>query len=111
MAKSANTKFAVIKLAGSQLKISEGSMFEVNKLDGAKGDKIVVTDVLLVVDGSDVKVGTPVVEGAKVTLIIDSQKKGEKVDSFRYKSKSRYRKRHGFRPEITRVKVESIAAK
>lgn len=110
MAKLSNTKFAVIKLAGSQLKVTEGSLHEVKKLEGAKGDKLVVTDVLLIVDGADVKVGTPLVNGAKVTLTIDSQKKGEKVHSFKYKAKARYRKKIGTRPEITRVKVDSIEA-
>jgi large subunit ribosomal protein L21 len=110
MAKTQNKKFAVIKIAGTQVKVSEGSMFEVNKLEGLKGDTMVITDVLLVVDGEAVKVGSPVIEGAKVTLTVDSQKKGEKIDSFRYKSKSRFRKRHGSRPEITRVKVEKIEA-
>ena len=75
-------KFAVIKLGGTQLKVVEGKEYEVNKLDGKKGDKIEISEVLLLADGDDVKIGTPYVEGSKVTLEITSQKKDKKVDVF-----------------------------
>lgn len=103
------SKFAVIKLAGSQLKVFEGKEYEVNKLSGEKGDKIEIKDVLLVSDGKDTKIGKPLVKDAKVDLEITSQKKGEKIDGLIYKAKSRYRKRYGFRPEITRVLVKKIS--
>ncbi|HRX44285.1 MAG TPA: 50S ribosomal protein L21, partial [Candidatus Dojkabacteria bacterium] len=60
-------KFAVIKISGIQLKVYEGIEYEINKLEGKKGDKLDITDVLLVVDGDDVKLGNPLVEGSKVT--------------------------------------------
>jgi large subunit ribosomal protein L21 len=103
------SKFAVIKLAGSQLKVFEGKQYEVNKLSGKKGDKIEVKDVLLVWDGKDTKIGKPLVKDAKVELEITSQKKGEKIDGLTYKAKSRSRRRYGFRPEITRVLVKKIS--
>ena len=103
------SKFAVIKLAGSQLKVFEGKQYEVNKLSGKKGDKIEIKDVLLVSDSKDTKIGKPLVKDAKVELEITSQKKGEKIDGLIYKAKSRYRKRYGFRPEITRVLVKKIS--
>ena len=103
------SKFAVIKLAGSQLKVFEGKQYEVNKLSGEKGDKIEIKDVLLVSDGKDTKIGKPLVKDAKVELEITSQKKGKKIDGLVYKAKSRYRKRYGFRPEITRVLVKKIS--
>jgi len=103
------SKFAVIKLAGSQLKVFEGKQYEVNKLSGKKGDKIEIKDVLLVSDGKDTKIGKPLVKDAKVELEITSQKKGEKIDGLVYKAKSRYRKRYGSRPEITRVLVKKIS--
>lgn len=102
-------KFAVIKLSGTQLKVFEGKEYEVNKLAGEKGEKIEVKDVLLVHDGKDTKIGKPLVEDAKVTLEITSQKKGKKIEGLVYKAKSRYRKRYGFRPEITRVLVKKIS--
>ena len=104
-----NEKFAVIKLAGTQLKVFEGKQYEVNKLKGEKGDKLEIEEVLLIHDGKDTKIGTPLVKDAKVSLEITSQKKGEKIDGLKYKAKSRYRKRYGFRPEITRVIVKKIS--
>ncbi len=101
-------KFAVIKLGGAQLKVVEGKEYEVNKLDGKKGDKIEISEVLLLADGDDVKIGTPYVEGSKVTLEITSQKKDKKVDVFKYKAKSRYRKSAGHRSLITKVLVKKI---
>ncbi len=104
-----NSKFAVIKLAGSQLKVFEGKEYEVGKLPGKKGDKIEIKDVLLIWDGKDTKIGKPLVEDAKVALEITSQKKGEKIDGLTYKAKSRSRRRYGFRPQITRVLVKKIS--
>lgn len=101
-------KFAVIKLGGTQLKVVEGKEYEVNKLDGKKGDKIEISEVLLLANGDEVKIGTPYVEGSKVTLEITSQKKDKKVDVFKYKAKSRYRKSSGHRSLITKVLVKKI---
>lgn len=109
MAEKKNEKFAVIKLAGTQLRVKEGNSYEVKKLKGNKGDKVEISEVLLVADGDDTKIGTPYVEGAKVTLEITSQKKGEKVKVFKYKAKSRYRRSYGHRPLITRVLVKKIS--
>jgi len=102
-------KFAIIKLAGSQLKVFEGKEYEVSKLSGKKGDKIEIKDVLLLWDGKDTKIGKPLVKDAKVELKITSQKKGEKIDGLTYKAKSRSRRRYGFRSQITRVLVKKIS--
>jgi large subunit ribosomal protein L21 len=107
--KENNDKFAVIELAGTQLKVREGKMYEVKKLSGNKGDKLEIENVLMIVNGDDRKIGEPYVKDAKVTLEIDSQKKGEKVKVFKYKAKSRYRRKYGHRPSITRVLVKKIS--
>lgn len=108
-AKNKNSeKFAIIKLGGSQLKVVEGLKYEIKKIDGVKGDKLEIEDVLLLTDGKEVKIGKPTVKGAKVSLEIDSQKKDKKVKSFKYKAKSRYRKTHGSRQLLTRVVVKKI---
>lgn len=103
-----NEKFAVIKISGTQLKVYEGKEYEVNKLEGKKGDKVEITDVLLLANGDEVKIGNPLVEGSKVVLEITSQKKDKKVNVFKYKSKSRYRRSSGHRALITRVLVKKI---
>ena len=102
-------KFAVIAISGVQLKVFEGMGYEVNKLEGKKGDKLEIKEVLLISDGKDTKVGTPYIDGATVKLEITSQKKGKKIEGFTYKAKSRQRRRYGYRPSITRVLVKSIS--
>lgn len=102
-------KFAVIAISGVQLKVFEGMEYEVNKLEGKKGDKLEIKEVLLISDGKDTKVGTPYIDGATVKLEITSQKKGKKIEGFTYKAKSRQRRRYGYRPSITRVLVKSIS--
>ena len=101
-------KFAVIAISGVQLKVYEGKEYEVEKLEGKKGDKIEVKEVLLVSDGKDTKIGKPYVDGAVVKLEITSQKKGEKIEGFKYAAKARQRTRYGYRPSITKVIVKSI---
>ncbi len=101
-------KFAVIKLGGTQLKVVEGNEYEVNRIDGEKGDKVEISEVLLLAEGNSVKIGKPYIEGGKVVLEITSQKKDKKVDVFKYKAKSRYRKSIGHRSLITRVLVKEI---
>ena len=103
-----NSKFAVIKLSGTQYEVEEGKCYDCNKLEGKKGDSLTLSDVLMVSEGETLLIGKPVVEGAKVDLTIDSQKKGEKVDVYKFKSKSRYRRSYGSRPLVTRVLVNKI---
>ena len=76
----------------------------------AEADKSVdVSDVLLLADGEQVQVGTPVVTGVKVTLEVLEHGMDEKLRVFKYKSKSKYRKTHGHRQRVTNVKVAKIA--
>ena len=99
------SKYAIIKLQGSQYKVSEGDEILIDRLP----DEKVVPQILLAVSDKGVSVGTPEVKGAKVGFkILQSEEKGEKVSVLKYKSKSRYRKRRGFRPLYTRLLVEKI---
>lgn len=101
------TKYAVIKLNNRQFKVEEKKEF---LLEGFNREKL-NPEVLLVADGEKVKVGKPLVKGAKVVLkVVDKEIKGKKVRVLKYKSKSRYRKRIGFRPKHTLVRVEKITS-
>ena len=108
MTKSNEQKFAVIQLSGSQIKVYEGKEYEVNKLKGNKGDTIEIEEVLLIVDGEDIRIGEPYLKDSKVLLEITSQKKDKKVNVVKYKAKSRYRRTYGHRALITRVLVKEI---
>ncbi|MDO8515217.1 MAG: 50S ribosomal protein L21 [bacterium] len=95
-------KFAVIRVSGKQFKVAEGDIIDVAKTDSAD------CDVLMVVNDDKVDIGTPTVKGAKVQLEILEQFKGVKLDIYKFKAKSRYRKHTGFRPQLTKIKVVSI---
>ncbi len=98
-------KYAVLKIAGKQYKVTEGEELLVNKINDTK----VASEVLLVVDGEKVHLGKPLVEGAKVVLKLETPEvKGEKLYISKYKAKSRYRRRTGFRQVYSKIKVDSI---
>lgn len=103
-------KYAVIKTGGKQYKVTEGQVIEVEKLD-SDGASYVFEEVLLVVDGDNVEVGSPTVSGMKVFADVISDVKGEKIEVFKYKSKSRYRKHTGHRQKYTQLKINGIGAK
>ena len=100
-------KFAVIRIGGKQYRVTEGQEILVDKLADTKK---VTPEVLLFVEGETVEVGTPVLEKAKVIVkVVAELEKGEKVDIFKYKAKSRERRHVGFRAQYTRLLVEKIS--
>jgi large subunit ribosomal protein L21 len=103
--------FAVIDFAGHQYKVQKGDKFAVNRLSEEEGSKITVENVLMTFseDGSDAKVGTPNLSGAKVELKVLEHKKGDKKRVYKMKPKKRYRRNKGFRPSLSVVEVVSVA--
>ena len=89
--------YAVIKTGGKQYRVAEGDVLNVEKLNAEAGSEVVFDEVLTVVNDADVKIGQPVVEGAKVT-------------AKKYKAKSNYRKRQGHRQPFTKVEISKIEA-
>lgn len=102
--------YAVIKTGGKQYRVAEGDVLNVEKLNAEAGSEVVFDEVLAVVNDADVKIGQPVVEGAKVTAKVVEQGKGEKILVFKYKAKSNYRKRQGHRQPFTKVEISKIEA-
>jgi large subunit ribosomal protein L21 len=102
--------YAIIKTGGKQYKVSEGDVITVEKLAQAEGEAVVFDQVLAVVNDGDVKVGKPVIEGAKVTAKVEAQGKERKILVFKYKAKSNYRRRQGHRQPFTKVVIEKIEA-
>lgn len=100
--------YAVIETGGKQLKVSEGETVLVEKLDGEVGSDFVFDKVMAVVDGVNTKIGTPYVDGAKVSATIVKQDKNKKVIVFKYRSKTNYRKKTGHRQPYTKVTIKSI---
>jgi large subunit ribosomal protein L21 len=100
-------KYAVIKTGGKQYKVSEGDVIDVDRLVSKDG-KFDFTQVLLIVEDGKVKVGKPVVNGAKVETKVLGDFKGEKIRVSKFKSKVRYRRVSGFRAALTKVQIEKI---
>ncbi|MEO6728939.1 MAG: 50S ribosomal protein L21 [Candidatus Dojkabacteria bacterium] len=100
-------KFAIINIAGTQFNVEEGKTYEVPKFIAEAGKAFKITDVLALGDGEKFEFGKPTLK-AEVTLDIIEQKNGEKVISNIFKAKSRYRRRRGFRKEVTKFVVKSI---
>lgn len=102
--------YAVIRTGGKQYRVSPGDIVEVERMEGAVGERVTIDDVLLVADGGSAQIGRPVVDGASVTAHITGQYKGDKVFVFRYRPKKRIRVRKGHRQFITRLQIDSIQA-
>ena len=102
--------YAVVRTGGKQYVVSEGDLLKVEKLEGDVGDTITFEDVLLVSQDGDLKVGTPTIEGSKVTGTIVEQGRGKKLIVFKMKRRKGYRRKQGHRQFFTGVKVASIEA-
>ncbi len=102
--------YAVIRTGGKQYRVAENDIIEIEKLEGASGDKISFSEVLMVGSGSDVKIGTPLVSGASVEAEILDQIRGPKIIVFKKKRRHNYRRKKGHRQHLTRVKITGISS-
>ena len=99
---------AIVRADGRQMMLTEGQEFDLGSLSGDPGDTLDF-DVLLLIDGADVEVGTPTVPGASVRARIEQHGRGKKLRFMKYKNKVRYRRTLGHKPKLTRLVVESIS--
>lgn len=99
--------YAIIKTGGKQYKVEPGRFVDVEKLDAEVGQEVSF-DALMVVDGETTTIGTPVVDGVKVTGKVLAQDKAKKVLVYKYKPKKDYHKKQGHRQPYTRVEIISI---
>ncbi|MBU0687356.1 MAG: 50S ribosomal protein L21 [Candidatus Margulisbacteria bacterium] len=101
--------YAVIETGGKQYRVEKDDIIDIETLEGAEKDKPVTFDqILLVVDGENIKVGTPTLNGANVSAKFIENGKGDKVTTFKYKNKIKYRRTKGHRQPYTRVQIETI---
>ena len=102
--------FAIVQTGGKQYRVSVGQIIEVDRLPVPVGDTVEIDRVLLVADDEKIKVGNPVVEGAKVIAEVVRESKGPKIRVFKYKPKTRYRKTIGHRQLLTLLAIKRIVA-
>ena len=99
--------YAVIQTGGKQYRVQQGDVIFVEKLN-AQADETVSFDVLLLGNGSETKIGSPVVEGAKVEGKVVGQVKSAKVVVYKYKAKKNERKKQGHRQPYTKVEITAV---
>ncbi len=100
--------YAVIETGGKQYRVTENDNLRVEKLEGEAGDNIEISAVLAVSDGNTITVGTPQIEGAKVSAKIVEQVKAAKVVNFKKKRRKGYSRKVGHRQQLTIIKIEKI---
>ena len=100
--------FAIAEIGGKQYKLSAGQKLKIEKIETKDGEAASFDKVLLLVDGEQVRIGTPYVSGAKVEAKVLRQGRADKVIVFKYHSKTRYKKKKGHRQPFTEIEVTSI---
>jgi large subunit ribosomal protein L21 len=100
--------YAVIMSGGKQYRVAEGDIVRVEKLEIDSGAPVEFKDVLLVKTDAKTYIGQPLVEGASVRGVLQSQGKDDKVLVFKYKAKKQYRRTRGHRQQHSEVRIEKI---
>jgi large subunit ribosomal protein L21 len=102
--------FAIIEISGRQERVELGEKLMVDRCKYAEGEKFDTDKVLLFADGEKIEVGTPYVS-TKVTFQVLRNLRGPKVTTIKFKAKTRYRKKHGFKPLLTELLITQIGDK
>ncbi len=101
--------YAVIKTGGKQYRVEEGQVIRVETLRAETGETVDFSEVLMVSNGDDIKIGAPVVEGAKVSGTVLEHGRHKKIEIIKFKRRKHHMKRQGHRQNYTAVRIESIA--
>ncbi|MES1991429.1 MAG: 50S ribosomal protein L21 [Pseudomonadota bacterium] len=101
--------FAVIRTGGKQYKVAQDDVLEVERVEANAGDKIQL-DVLMLGNGADVTIGSPLVSGASVTAEVVEMTRGPKIIIFKKRRRQNYRRKNGHRQDLMLVKIVNIAA-
>ncbi len=102
--------YAVFKTGGKQYRASTGDVIKVEKIEAEKGATIELDQVLMVGEGEDVKIGTPFLEGGKVTATVLDQGRGDKIKVIKFKRRKNYRRKMGHRQYFTQIEITGIDA-
>ena len=100
--------YAVFQVSGFQYRAEEGAVLQIPLQKVGQGESLDLTDVLLVQSNDTATVGTPFVEGARIQAEVLRHGKGEKVEIYKYKRRTKYRRRQGHRQDFTEIKVNKI---
>ena len=102
--------YAVIVTGGKQYRVSQGDKVRVEKLAAAEGDSVELDKVLMIVDGYDIKIGAPAIEGGKVTAEVKTHGRSDKVNIIKFRRRKHHMKRQGHRQAYTELEITGISA-
>ena len=100
--------YAVVKTGGKQYKVAQDEYLKVEKLEGNEGDTIELDQVLMIADGDKLKIGSPMLDGGKVTATILSHGRHKKVEIMKFRRRKHHQKRTGHRQYYTEIKITGI---
>ena len=100
--------YAVIKTGGKQYRVSVGQVISLEKLDTEEGKKVDFSDVLMIGEGDDIKLGAPLVKSAKVTAEVVEHGRGKKIHILKFRRRKHHMKSRGHRQDYTKVKITEI---
>jgi large subunit ribosomal protein L21 len=101
--------YAVIATGGKQYRVEEGEVLRIEKLAAEPGSTVEFDQVLLIADGTDIKVGAPLLKGGKVTATVEEHGKGDKVSIVKFRRRKHYMRMKGHRQHYSRVRVTGIS--
>ena len=102
--------YAVIKTGGKQYRVAEGETLKVEKLAADEGATVELDEVLMVGNGDDIKVGTPMLKGGKVTATVKSHGRHKKIEILKFRRRKHHQKRTGHRQDYTELEITGISA-
>ena len=100
--------YAVIRTGGKQYRVMQGDILRVERITADEGTEVNFDEVLMVGEGSKVKLGTPTVKGGKVTATVKSHGKGRKITTIKFKRRKDYRRTLGHRQAYTKIEITGI---
>ncbi len=101
--------YAIIRTGGKQYRVSEGDTLRVETLEANTGDAVEFDQVLMVGEGDSIKIGTPLVDGGKVTAKVKAHGRGDKVEIIKFRRRKHHMKRMGHRQNYTEVEITGIS--
>lgn len=99
--------YALVEIKGKQYKAQKGALLKVDKLGKETGDSVEFDSVLMI-SGDDVKVGTPYLDGVKVTATVEDERRDKKINVIKFKKRKNYRRKMGHRQTYSYIRVNDI---
>ncbi len=100
--------YAVVSTGGKQYRVAEGDLCRVEKLDADEGAAVEIDKVLMIADGDKINIGTPFVEGGKVTATVKAHGRAKKVEIMKFRRRKHHQKRTGHRQHYTEIEITGI---